>query len=75
MPSNLESLEVLDLFKSLNYVNKYPFNLNNKLQDNIIETKNQIELEYRKDYNNAILYNSNDTKNKKGKGELTIYIF
>ena len=72
-----KTLITLDKFLSLKHINKYPYNLNSKLRDNIIETKNEIELEYIQDYNNPanILYNVNDKKGKKGKGNITIYIF
>ncbi len=66
----------LNKFLSLRHINKYPFNLNSKLKDNIIETKKEIELEYKKDYTNSIIYNIKDDKNiKKGKGNVTIYIY
>ena len=45
-------------------ITKYPFNLNIDLAKNIIFTKNEIELEYIKDYNIYI-----DKKNKKGSNE------
>jgi hypothetical protein len=46
-------------------INKFPFNLNLDLTKNIIFTKNEIELEYIKDYN---IYK--DQKNKKGSNEI-----
>jgi hypothetical protein len=45
-------------------ITKFPFNLNTDLSKNIIFTKNEIELEYIKDYNIYI-----DKKNKKGSNE------
>lgn len=73
--SSNNTLQKLDKFLSLRYLNKYPYNLNSKLKDNIIETKRQIELEYKKDYENMVLYDVNDKKNKTGKGNLTIFIY
>lgn len=53
--------------KILEYENitKFPFNLNLDLTKNIVFTKNEIELEYIKDYN---IYK--DQKNKKGSNEI-----
>ena len=38
----MDILHKLDLLISIENINSYPFNLNNKLNDNIIETKNEI---------------------------------
>lgn len=64
----------LDLLISIENLNNYPFNLNDKLHDNIIETKNEIELEY---IHNFLISDSvNDTAKKiKGSYENTIFIF
>lgn len=53
--------------KILEYENitKFPFNLNLDLTKNIVFTKNEIELEYIKEYN---IYK--DQKNKKGSNEI-----
>jgi hypothetical protein len=66
----LDSIELLDSI--YNYNNKYyPFNLNDNLTDNIIETKKEIELEYIKNY----IFIEQDKKYKiKGANEITIYI-
>lgn len=63
-----------DLLTSIENLNNYPFNLNDKLKDNIIETKNEIELEY---IHNFLIPESvnNTTKKIKGSYENTIYIF
>ncbi len=59
-----------ELMFSITNDNKYPFNLNDNLYNNVIETKKEIELEYIKNY---ILV---DTKNKTGKGtHYSIFIF
>lgn len=70
----MDILHKLDLLTSIENINSYPFNLNNKLNDNIIETKNEVELEYINNFSIPIYVN---TKEKKIKGsyENTIYIF
>lgn len=70
----MDILNKINLLTSIENNNKYPFNLNNKLKDTIIETKNEIELEYKKHFIISIL---TDTKNKKIKGsyENSIYIY
>lgn len=40
----------IDKLNSITNINNYPFNLNSKLKDNIIQTKKEIELEYIKNY-------------------------
>lgn len=72
MTSNI--LISLDLLNSIENNNVYPFNLNDKLYDNIIETKKEIELEYIKNYQIPI-FQEKDKKNIKGSNENTIYIF
>lgn len=69
----------IDLLNSIENHNYYPFNLNDNLIDNIIETKKEIELEYIKNY----IFIDKD-KNQKIKGanineineinKVTIYI-
>ena len=71
---NNNPLSSLDLLNSLENINSYPYNLNDKLYDNIIETKKEIELEYIKNYNIPI-FQEKDKKNIKGSYENTIYIF
>ena len=61
----------LDKILSINNINKYPYNLNIKLKDNIIETKKEIELEYIKNY-----YKDSTQKNIiKGSNEVKIFIY
>ncbi len=61
----------IDKLNSINIINNYPFNLNTKLKDNIIETKNEIELEYIKNY-----YKDSTKKNIiKGSNEVQIFIY
>jgi len=64
----------LNILSSLENINEYPFNLNDKLYDNIIETKKEIELEYIKNYKLPV-YQEKDKKNIKGAYEHTIYIY
>lgn len=70
----MDILTKVDLLTSIENINSYPFNLNNKLIDNIIETKNEIELEYINNYLIPVFVN---TKEKKIKGsyENSIYIY
>ena len=64
---------ILDKFNSINNINNYPFNLNAKLKDNIIQTKKEIELEYIKNY---IFKDSQNKKNIiKGSNEVQIFIY
>lgn len=60
----------LDKLNSINNITYYPYDLNNNLIDNIIETKKEIELEYSKNY----IFN--DSKKIKGSSEKNnIFIF
>ncbi len=61
----------LDLLNSIENINYYPFNLNDNLTDNIIETKKEIELEYVKNF----IFVEKDKQKIKGSNEITIYIF
>jgi hypothetical protein len=69
---NNNYIENVNKLNSIYYLDKYPFNLNTKLKDNIINTKKEIELEYIKNY---ILTQSKDKKNIKGANEISILIF
>jgi hypothetical protein len=69
---NNNYINTLDLLLSLKNINKYPYNLNIKLKDNIIETKKEIELEYIKNY---ILTDSEQKNNIKGANEINVLIF
>ncbi len=61
----------IEKLNSINIINNYPFNLNSKLKDNIIETKKEIELEYIKNY-----YKDSNQKNIiKGSNEVKIFIY
>lgn len=63
----------IDKLNSITNINNYPFNLNNKLKDNIIQTKKEIELEYIKNY---IFKDSQNQKNIiKGSNEVKIFIY
>lgn len=63
----------IDKLNSINNINNYPFNLNSKLKDNIIQTKKEIELEYIKNY---IFKDSQNQKNIiKGSNEVKIFIY
>lgn len=64
-------LNNLNKFLFLENLTKYPYNLNNKLKDNIIETKKEIELEYIKSYN--IYLDKN--KKKSGSSQQIILIY
>ena len=72
MNSNNNYINNLDLLFSLKNINKYPYNLNLKLKDNIINTKKEIELEY---IQNFILKDSEEKNNIKGANEINILIF
>jgi hypothetical protein len=63
-----------DLLLSIENINFYPFNLNNNINDNIIETKKEIELEYIQHFLKPIFIESGK-KNIKGAQESTIFIF
>ena len=67
-------LHKLDLLISIENINSYPFNLNNKLNDNIIETKNEIELEYINNFSIPVFVNTQEKKIK-GSYENSIYIY
>lgn len=70
----MDILNKFDLLVSIENLNYYPFNLNDKLHDNIIETKNEIELEYV--HNFLISEPVNNTAKKiKGSNENIIFIF
>jgi hypothetical protein len=63
----------IDKLNSITNINNYPFNLNSKLIDNIIQTKKEIELEYIKNY---IFKDSQNQKNIiKGSNEVKIFIY
>ena len=63
----------IDKLNSITNINNYPFNLNSKLKDNIIQTKKEIELEYIKNY---IFKDSLNQKNIiKGSNEVKIFIY
>lgn len=68
-------LDELDLLSSIENINFYPFNLNDNLYDNVIETKKEIELEYFKNFIFKKTNNSEDKKNKHGSNEMFIYIY
>lgn len=70
----MDILNKFDLLVSIENLNYYPFNLNDKLHDNIIETKNEIELEY---VHNFLISEpvNNTIKKIKGSNENTIFIF
>lgn len=70
----MDILSQVDLLTSIENINSYPFNLNNKLIDNIIETKNEIELEYINNYSIPIFVNTTEKKIK-GSYENSIYIY
>jgi hypothetical protein len=70
----MDILHKLDLLISIENINSYPFNLNNKLNDNIIETKNEVELEYINNFSIPIFINIQEKKIK-GSYENTIYIY
>lgn len=72
MNSNNNYINNLDLLFSLKNINKYPYNLNLKLKDNIINTKKEIELEY---IQNFILKDSEEKNNIKGANEINVLIF
>jgi hypothetical protein len=56
-----------------NYNNtQYPFNLIENIKDNVINTRNEIELEYSKDLN---IYKNKENTNKIGKSEKKICIY
>jgi GR25 family glycosyltransferase involved in LPS biosynthesis len=55
----------LKIYKNTNY----PFNLTDNLKDNIINTRNEIELEYSKDLNVFVDKNIKPTDKKIGKNE------
>lgn len=56
-----------------NYNNtQYPFNLIENIKDNVINTRNEIELEYSKDLN---IYKNKENINKIGKSEKKICIY
>jgi hypothetical protein len=56
-----------------NYNNtQYPFNLIENIKDNVINTRNEIELEYSKDLN---IYKNKENTNKIGKSEKKIRIY
>lgn len=58
-----------------NYNNTYyPFNLIENIKDNVINTRNEIELEYSKDLN-IYTDTSIHSKNKIGKSEKNIKIY
>lgn len=65
----------LDLLSSLETYNNYPYNLNDKLIDNIISTKKELELEYIKNYKIPIYKEKNKNYKIKGSYEATIYIY
>lgn len=60
-----DKLDYIDKLNSINFVNYYPFNLN----DNIIETKKEVDLEYVKNF----IFT--DDKKINGKNEKAINIF
>jgi hypothetical protein len=70
----MDILHKLDLLISIENINSYPFNLNNKLNDNIIETKNEVELEYINNFSIPIFIKTQEKKIK-GSYENTIYIY
>jgi len=70
----MDILHKLDLLISIENINSYPFNLNNKLNDNIIETKNEIELEYINNFSIPVFANTQEKKIK-GSYENSIYIY
>lgn len=56
-----------------NYNNtQYPFNLIENIKDNVINTRNEIELVYSKDLN---IYKNKENTNKIGKSEKKICIY
>jgi hypothetical protein len=65
-------IQIYDKLNSIYHINNYPYNLNSKLKDNIIDTKKEIELEYIK---NFIFVENNNKKNIKGASEVNILIF
>ena len=72
--NTLNILNSLNLLNSIENINYYPFNLNDNLQDNIIETKNEIELEYKKNLKKIVDISSNNIK-KEGGYKSFIYIY
>lgn len=69
---NNNYINQLDKILSIKNINKYPYNLNLKLKDNIINTKKEIELHYIK---NFILQDTIEKNNIKGANEIQILIF
>lgn len=64
-----DKLDYIDKLNSINFINYYPFNLN----DNIIETKKEVDLEYVK---NFIFVDINDKKiNGKNEKAINIFVF
>lgn len=66
----------MDLYNSileLDNVQKYPFNLNSNLKENIIFTHNEIEIEYLKDYN--IYINKKIKGSYEKKNIINVYIY
>lgn len=54
---------------------KYPFNLINNLKDNIVSTKNEIELEYIKDLNSFVDTKQKDFKTGGVEKKIKIYVY
>lgn len=65
----------LEKFLTLENIYIYPYNLNFKLKDNIIETKKEIELEYIKAYKNTEVYKKINLKKKQGGKKQIIIIY
>lgn len=53
----------------------YPFNLIKNLKDNIISTKNEIELEYKKDLNTFTDIKKNEIKDGGVEKKIKIYVY
>lgn len=53
----------------------YPFNLIKNLKDNVINTKNEIELEYKKDLNTFVDTKKNELKNGGIEKKIKIYVY
>lgn len=66
------NLSYLNKFLTLENINNYPYNLNSKLKDNIILTKKEIELEYKKNY--MIFKNNNNIKGSNHNYNIVIII-
>lgn len=71
----INNFDNLNKFLTLENMYIYPYNLNFKLKDNIIETKKEIELEYIKSYKNTFIYKEKNKNNKQGGKKQIIIIY